>query len=296
MAAIKIENLKKYFGNIKAVDGISIEVEKGILFGFLGPNGAGKTTTIRCMMDFIRPMEGSVTILSKDARRDSVELKRKIGYLSGNTRLYDNWDGQTHIDFIKRFYNGEDKSASLVDRLGLDTGKKARHLSSGNRQKLSLILTFMTDPEILILDEPTLGLDPLLQNEVYELLYEFAQNGSTVFMSSHNLAEVERVCSRVGIIKKGKMVASQSIAALKEKKIYIINAHFGQPVNPQEFLDENTELVKELTDGLLLKVKGDINPAIRKLGNYNLAHVEISQPSLEDIFMEYYSNSEGNHA
>jgi len=296
LVAIKIENLKKYFGSIKAVDGISIEVEKGILFGFLGPNGAGKTTTIRCMMDFIRPMEGSVTILGKDARRDSVELKKRIGYLSGNGRLYDNWDGQTHIDFIKRFYNGEDKSASLVGRFGLDTRKKAKHLSSGNRQKLSLILTFMTEPEVLILDEPTLGLDPLLQNEVYELLYEFAQNGSTVFMSSHNLAEVERVCSRVGIIKNGKMVASQSIAALKEKKINIINAHFAQPVNPQDFLDENTELVKEFTDGLLLKVKGDINPAIRKLGNYNLVHVEISQPSLEDIFMEYYSNSEGNHA
>jgi len=296
LAAIKVENLKKYFGNIKAVDGISIEVEKGTLFGFLGPNGAGKTTTIRCMMDFIRPMEGSVTILGKDAHRDSVELKKKIGYLSGNVRLYDNWDGRTHIDFIKRFYAGRDNSASLVSRFGLDTCKKARHLSSGNRQKLSLILTFMTEPEILILDEPTLGLDPLLQNEVYELLYEFAQNGATVFMSSHNLAEVERVCSRVGIIKKGKMVASQSIAALKEKKIYIINARFDQPVNPQEFLDDNTELVKEFADGLLLKVKGDINPAIKKLGNCNLAHVEISQPSLEDIFMEYYSNPEANHA
>lgn len=296
LAAIKVENLKKYFGSIKAVDGISIEVEKGTLFGFLGPNGAGKTTTIRCMMNFIRPMEGSVTILGKDAHKDSVELKNRIGYLSGNVRLYDNWDGRTHIDFIRRFYTGKDNSASLINRFGLDTSKKARHLSSGNRQKLSLILTFMIGPEILILDEPTLGLDPLLQNEVYELLYEFAHNGATVFMSSHNLAEVERVCSRVGIIKKGKMVASQSIAALKEKKIYIINAHFGQPVNPQEFLDNSTELVKELTDGLLLKVKGDINPAIKKLGNYNLTHVEISQPTLEDIFMEYYSNSEDNHA
>jgi len=296
LAAIKVENLKKYFGNIKAVDDISIEVERGILFGFLGPNGAGKTTTIRCMMDFIRPTKGAITILGKDARRDSVELKSKIGYLSGNVHLYDQWDGKTHIDFIKRFYNGRDNSASLVSRFGLDTGKKAKHLSSGNRQKLSLILTFMTEPEILILDEPTLGLDPLLQNEVYELLYESAENGSTVFMSSHNLAEVERVCSQVGIIKKGKMVASQSIAALKEKKINIINAQFGQPVNPEDFLDDNTELVKEFTDGLLLKVRGDINPAIQKLGKYNLAHIEISQPSLEDIFMEYYSNSEGNHA
>ncbi len=291
MVAIKIENLKKYFGKIKAVDGISIEVDKGAIFGFLGPNGAGKTTTIRCMMNFIYPREGSITILDKDARQDSVELKNSIGYLSSNANLYPNWDGQTHIEFVRRF-NHKDKSSDLVRRFGLDTGKKVRYLSTGNKQKLNLVLAFMNEPDILILDEPTQGLDPLLQSEVYELLYEFSQRGSTVFMSSHNLAEVERVCNQMGIIKKGKMVASQSIAALKDKKINIINAHFGQPVDREEFLDESTELVREFSNGLLLKVKGDINPVIGKLGKYNLTHIEISQPSLEDVFMEYYSNSE----
>ncbi len=292
MAAIEINNLKKYFGHIKAVDGISIEVEKGVLFGFLGPNGAGKTTTIRCMMNFLHPLAGSITILGKDAQKDYVELKKQIGYLSSNSHLYGDWDGQTHIDFIRRFYKHKDKSDQLVRRFGLDTKIKSKYLSSGNKQKLSLVLAFMTEPEMIILDEPTQGLDPLLQNEVYELLQELAQQGSTVFMSSHNLAEVERVCGRVGIIKKGKMVASQSIAVLKEKKLNIINAQFEEPVDKQEFLDENTELIKEFTNGLLLRVKGDINPALARLGKHRLTHIEISQPSLEDIFLEYYSNSE----
>ena len=149
-------------------------------------------------------------------------------------------------------------------------------------------MAFMLRPEILILDEPTLGLDPLLQNEIYELLTEVTDGGASVFMSSHNLAEVDRVCSRVGIIKKGKMAATESIATLKKKKINTVRAHFNYKVNKDEFLVENTELVKELSNGLILKVKGDINPLIKKLSEYKLKDIDISQASLEDIFMEYY--------
>ncbi len=292
MASIRIDDLKKYFGNNRAVDGISIEVGKGEIFGFLGPNGAGNPTTIRCMMNFIHPLAGSISILGKDAQKDYVEIKKHTGYLSSNAHLYSNWDGQTHIDFVKRFNGRRDKSGQLVRQFGLDTKTKTRYLSTGNKQKLAIILAFMTEPEVVILDEPTQGLDPLLQNEVYELLHETAASGSTVFMSSHNLAEVARISSRVGIIKQGKMDASQSIISLKEKKLNIINAQFEQPVDKHEFLDENTELIKEFTAGLLLRVKGDINPALARLGKHRIAHIEISQPSLEDIFLEYYSNQE----
>ncbi len=166
MSAVEVDNLRKYFGNTKAVDGVSFSVEEGDLFGFLGPNGAGKTTTIRCMMDFIRPLGGSITILRKDAQEDSVELKKKIGYLPGNVYLYSKWTGQTHIDFVRQFNAGKDISLDLINRLGFDPTVKTKHLSPGNKQKLGLILAFMTNPEVLILDEPTLGLDPLLQNEV----------------------------------------------------------------------------------------------------------------------------------
>ncbi|MDD5486971.1 MAG: ABC transporter ATP-binding protein [Dehalococcoidales bacterium] len=289
LTAIRIENLKKHFGSVKAVDGISIEVGKGALFGFLGPNGAGKTTTIRCMMNFIHPLEGSVSILGKDAQNDYVELKKRIGYLSGSTQLYRNWDGQTHIDYIRRFDGADDIAQNLIRRFNLNVKTKVKYLSSGNIQKLGIVLAFMKKPEVLILDEPTRALDPLLQNEVYELLQEFAANGSTIFMSSHNLAEVERICSQAGIIKNGKMVALQSISALKEKRLNLVDVRFEQPVSKECFTDENTEVLKEFADGFLLKVKGDITPVIVRLADCRIAHITISQPSLEDIFMEYYS-------
>ena len=288
MMAIEVHNLLKHFGKTKAVDGISFSVEEGEVFGFLGPNGAGKTTTIRCMMDFIRPAEGSINILGKDAQKDAVSLKNAIGYLSGNVRLYGKWTGQMHIDFVRQLNSSEDISQQLIKRLDFNPAIKTKQLSSGNKQKLGIILAFMLKPRLLILDEPTLGLDPLLQNEIYELLGEMTQTGTTIFMSSHNLAEVDRVCSRVGIIKEGKIVATESIAALKEKKIITVHANFTRPVNAEEFIAENTELVKEYANGLIIKVKGDVNPLISQLSNHTLQDISIAPASLEDIFMEYY--------
>ncbi|MCH7492649.1 ABC transporter ATP-binding protein [Patescibacteria group bacterium] len=290
MPVIEVNNFKKHFGKTKAVDGISFTVAKGDIFGFLGPNGAGKTTTIRGMMDFIRPTEGSIKILGLDSQYDSVELKKKIGYLSGQVNLYKKWTGQAHIDFVKKLHGDSDIADELVTRLDFDPTIKAKHLSSGNHQKLGLILSMMTKPEILIMDEPTLALDPLLQNEIYELLNEATQRGATVFMSSHNLSEVDRVCNRVGIIKDGKMVATESITDLKEKKINTVHAHFNNQFNVDEFLDANVQLVKGFKDGVILKVKGDINPLIKKLSNHSLRDINISQASLEDIFLEYYEN------
>ena len=199
MNAIEVKNLKKHFGKIKAIDGIDFSVEKGEIYGFLGPNGAGKTTTIRCLMDFIRPTEGSITILGKDAQKHSVELNKKIGYLSGQVHLYDKWTGQQHIDFIKATNGTEDIAEKLIKRFDFDPAMKTKKLSSGNRQKLGIIMAFMTKPELLICDEPTNALDPLLQHEVYELLKEARDGGATVFMSSHNLPEVEKVFGKLRI-------------------------------------------------------------------------------------------------
>ena len=226
MPAIEITNLKKYFGTTKAVDDVSLAVEEGEIFGFLGPNGAGKSTTIRCLMDILRPLDGSVRILGLEARRDSVALKKRIGYLPGAIRLKDNWNGRDYIKFVRRLKACDDNSDELVRRLDFNPLIKARHLSLGNRQKLGLILAFLGEPELLILDEPTLGLDPLFQNTIYEMISEANQRGVTVFMSSHNLSDVEKICKRVGIIKEGKMVAVESISALKQKRIYRITAGF----------------------------------------------------------------------
>jgi len=287
MSVIEIQNLKKHFGDTKAVDDISFQIEKGEIFGFLGPNGAGKTTTIRCMVDFIRPTSGKILLLGKDAQQDSVELKDKIGYLSGDVRLYDNWTGKTHIDFMKR-PGKEDAIKSLIDRLGLNVSRKAGKLSSGNRQKLGLVLALMHEPELLIFDEPTNALDPLLQNVIYDLFRDLTKNGTTIFMSSHNLSEVERICTRVGIIREGKIVAVESIASLKQKRLYTVEVFFEKPVKKEMFLDGDTEVIKELSDGILLSVQGEIAPLLQRLAILPVKDIEIKHASLEDTFLEFY--------
>ncbi len=219
MSVIQIDNLKKYFGQTKAVDGISFEVKKGEIFGFLGPNGAGKTTTIRCMMDFLRPDEGTIEILGLDAQTDSPKLKGDIGFLSEEVNLYHNWTGQEHINLVKKIRGGGIDESDLIAKLDFNPQKKVKKLSLGNKQKLGLILALMHQPKILILDEPTTGLDPLLQQTIYEILQSEAQKGNTIFMSSHNLFEVERLCDRVCIIKNGKIVAIESIPEERRKKL-----------------------------------------------------------------------------
>jgi ABC-2 type transport system ATP-binding protein len=292
MKVIEVRELRKYYGKTKAVDGISFAIEEGEVFGFLGPNGAGKSTSIRCMMDFIRPQGGSIAILGKDAQKDSVELKKDIGYMAGDVRLYGKWTGQEHIDFFDTLNGGRAYAEELGKRLDFAPSAPVRQLSSGNRQKLGLILAFMSQPRVLVLDEPTLGLDPLLQNTVYSMLSEASGGGATVFMSSHNLAEVDRVCSRVGIIRLGKMVATENIAALKSKKISTMYVEFAEAVEKGDFVDENTELVSETDTSLTLKIKGDINTVIRRLGSHTISGIRISQASLEDIFMEYYEKEQ----
>jgi ABC-2 type transport system ATP-binding protein len=288
MKAIEIQNLTKHFGSTKAVDDISFSVEQGQIFGFLGPNGAGKTTTIRMMMDFIRPDSGTATILGKDAQRDETCLKKEIGFLSGEVHLYDNWTGEQHIALSKKLNGKEDRSAELVRRFNLDTTKKAKNLSSGNKQKLGLVLAFMARPQLIILDEPTNGLDPLLQKEVYSLIQETVADGATVFMSSHNLPEVERVCDHVGIIRQGKIIAEESIASLKQKKIYSVKIVYEKEFNYKEVLSEKDEHVQDIKNGFVLNIKGDINLFLQKIANHSVHDIEISQASLEDIFLEYY--------
>ncbi|MDP3965084.1 MAG: ABC transporter ATP-binding protein [bacterium] len=291
MNAIEVHDLSKHFGAVKAVDGISFEVAPGEIFGFLGPNGAGKTTTIRTMMDFMRPTSGAISILGKDSVKDSVELKKRIGYLSGYVRLYDKWTGQEHIDFVRSMNARSDKADELVSRLDFNPRMKTKQLSSGNRQKLGIIMAFMLQPELLILDEPTTGLDPLLQNTVYQLLHESTQRGATVFVSSHNLAEVDKICDRVGIIRQGKMVAIESINSLKEKRLHQAEIYFQSPYKIEDFQDPTITVIKQMEKTLMLNVSGDLDPLIRALAKYDLQNLRITQASLDDIFLEFYQKS-----
>lgn len=286
--AIVIKDLKKYFGKTHAVDGVSFEVKKGEAFGFLGPNGAGKTTTIRTMMDFIRPTSGTVTIFGKDSQHDSVDLKEKIGYLPGNVRLNKNWTGFDHIRFVEGIRGGEHNAIELAARLDLNLSKKFKALSSGNKQKLGIVLALMYSPELLIMDEPTVGLDPLLQNEIYLMLEELKKKGTTIFISSHNLPEVERICDRVGIIKQGKIVAVETLRELSKKRLHRVEVRFDEPIKVEDFNFDGVENLEEIPDGLIFSVGGDMNPVLNKLAKYKVADLSVSHADLEEVFLKFY--------
>jgi len=288
---IQVKDLKKYFGKLHAVDGINFNVEKGEVFGFLGPNGAGKSSTIRCMMGFNRPTGGSVKLFGYDMSKDSDIAKRHIGYLPGNVKLYDKWTGWDHIRF---FENVRGKSAnvdSLIERFDFNPNAKFRHLSSGNKQKLGLILALMNEPKLLVMDEPTVGLDPLLQYEIHKVLLEMRDRGTTILISSHNLPEVERLCNRVAIIKEGKLVAVESIKELADKKLHKIEVHFGDKFKPADFQVEGVETVEQVANGLLITAGGNLNPLLRTLARHNIVDFEITHASLEDVFMKFYERA-----
>jgi len=290
MCAIHVKNLKKYFGETRAVDGISFEIKEGEIFGYLGPNGAGKTTTIRCMMDFLRPDEGMIEILGLDAQAQSAKLKQEIGFLSEEDNLYQDWTGHEHINLIKRIRGGKTRESELITKLDFDPNKKVKTLSSGNKQKLGLILALMHQPKVLILDEPTKGLDPLLQHTVHEILQtEVKERNTSIFMSSHNLSEVEKTCDRVCVLKAGKVVAIESISDIKKKKLYTIYIYFdGEVPERKKLAALDVEIIKELSNGLVLSVRGEIKPVLAKLSKLNLKDLEITHASLEEVFMEFY--------
>lgn len=293
--AIEIENLQKHFGRgkkkVKAIDGISFSVRMGEIFGFLGPNGAGKTTTIRCLMDFIRPTSGSVRIFGKDAQQAGVELKSEIGYLSGSVRLHPNWTGKDHISYLAKLNGGAPRAEELIERLDFNPRIKTKKLSSGNRQKLGIILALMHNPDLIVLDEPTNALDPLLQQTVYALLAEAKDRGATVFMSSHNLNEVERICDRVAIVKGGKLLTTESIAGLRAKRLCTVKARFSSPVR-NEYLRMVPNATLARTDGMsaVFRIRADVVPALRFLCQLPLRDIETQNATLEEMFMEHYQD------
>ncbi len=288
---IVIKGLKKYFGKLHAVDGIDLEVKKGEIFGFLGPNGAGKSTTIRCLMGFNKPTDGQISILGYDILQDSNEAKKSIGYLPGNVKLYDGWTGWEHIRFYESVRGKSSNLKELIARFDFNPNAKFRHLSSGNKQKLGLILALMNDPKLIIMDEPTVGLDPLLQNEIYKVLMEMRNKGATIFISSHNLPEVERLCDRVAIIKDGKIVAIDNIKELGDKKLHKIEVRFGDKFSALEFKNNGVDSVQEITNGLIITVRGDLNPILHMIEKHSVVDIEITHGTLEDVFMKFYERA-----
>src|SRR5258708_22306367 len=232
---IVIDKLQKSYGKVQAVRGISMSVERGEIFGFLGPNGAGKTTTIRCMLDVIRPTSGTLRVLGLDARRDKMELHRRIGYLPGDVRLPGQMTGKQIINYFSRLQGLKPVLLNdLLARFDVEIKRPLKGYSKGMRQKIGIVLAFMCDPEILILDEPTSGLDPLLQRTCNEFLLQEQQRGKTIFMSSHIMSDVEKVCQRVAVIRQCEIVTIEEVEKLRQKAGQRVTVDFGDAVSADE--------------------------------------------------------------
>jgi len=296
-AAIKTNKLTKSYGRNRGIIDLDLTVYTGEIFGFLGPNGAGKTTTIRTLLDFIRPTSGTASIFGLDAHRNTVEIKKRLGNLPGELALYPNLTGWQSLEYVANLRGGVDPAEirRLAERLDADLSRPVRAYSHGNKQKVGLIQAMMHKPELLILDEPTTGLDPLVQQSLYELIEEVRQDGRTVFFSSHVLPEVERLCDRVGIIREGRLVTVETVVGLKEKAVRQLEVVFDQPVPPSEFANVSgvTEVSAPSGTQLDFKVKGSMDALVKALARFSVQSISAHDQSLEDIFLGFYKEQEG---
>ena len=296
--AIRIDKLTKTYGKDRGVIDLDLIVETGEVFGYLGPNGAGKTTTIRTLLDLIRPTSGQCRIFGLDCQEDSIEVHKRVGYVPGELALYPKLTGEQTIRYFAALRGGVDMEwvMGLAERLDFDLKRTAKSYSSGNKRKLGLILALMNKPELLLLDEASGGLDPLVQQKFYNILVEMREAGSTIFFSSHNLPEVERVCDRVAIIREGRLVAVEGVSDLKAKALRRIEIQFDQPVSAASF--EGLPGVQDVViqdSRLVFTVQGSIDAIFKAAANHTVNNVVSHEPSLEEVFLTFYEG-EANDA
>ncbi|MGB7860812.1 MAG: ABC transporter ATP-binding protein [Acidimicrobiia bacterium] len=291
-SAIDTEGLTKHYGEVRALENLDLEVNMGEVFGFLGPNGAGKTTMIRTILDLIRPTAGTARIVGLDSHADAVEIRNHIGYLPSDLSMYDNLTGRDMITYFANLRGGVDKGYvdELAQRLSADLSKKIGDYSSGNRQKVGLILTFMSRPGVLIMDEPSSGLDPLVQREFQSMMREVASEGRAVFLSSHTLSEVQRVADRVGIIRAGHLVDVEFVDDLRSKAVRKVELSFTTPVEASVF--EGIEGVRDVAVAsrhAAMSFDGSMDTLLRvATEKYTLVDINTQEADLEEIFLEYY--------
>ena len=292
-AIIEVSKLNKSYGGKRGIVDVSFDVAEGEVFGFLGPNGAGKTTTIRILMALIRGDGGSARIAGYDCWAQSIDIKRLVGYVPGEPSLDPNLTGGQILEYFANLRGGVDRAylKSLIDRFELDTSRKFRQYSTGNKRKVVLIQAFMHKPRVLILDEPTSGLDPLNQQQFDEMVKEARDEGRTVFLSSHVLSEVEKTCTRVGIIREGRLVRVGGVHELKDIKRYEVTITFGEAVPADVFRGVDGVAEVEALDGghaVRIAVQGPADAVIKAAARYPVVSFNSYEPSLEDIFLKYY--------
>lgn len=292
---LEINNLTKTYGSLIAVKNLTLTVHTGSIHGFLGPNGAGKTTTMRCCLGLLKPNSGSINIFNMPVSSKIVTILKNVGYIPGDVSLYNYYTVKQLLDYFEalRGLNKAPLRKSLIERLNLDESKSVKALSKGNRQKVGIILALMHDPDLLILDEPTAGLDPLLQAEFYKLMTELCERGKTIFFSSHILSEVDRICDEVSIIKNGELVTTEHISALSKRigrKIILKFKDSGEnrPLNLPNMIFDHAD-----GNSQIYYVSGDVKQIIQSISNLsNLVDIVLPEPNIEDYFMHFYKEEE----
>ncbi len=291
--AIETHGLSKTYGkDVHAVVELDLRVERGEVFGYLGPNGAGKSTTMRILLDLIRPTAGSASVLGFDPRRRGVEARRQVGYLPGDLRLYDRLTAREQLDSLARLRGNVDAGLRdrLCERFGVVLDRQIRQLSRGNRQKVGVVQAFMHRPELVILDEPTTGLDPLLQAEFRALLRETTAEGGTVFLSSHSLDEVQHVADRIGVIRAGRLVDVDAVERLRGRALRHLTIAFAEPVDPAPFAAIDGVQI-ESADGTIVRLSAPepaMDGVVKEAGRHRVVDLVSEPADLEEIFLEFY--------
>lgn len=290
MAILRVNNVTKKFGHFTALDGINLEVKQGEIYGFIGPNGAGKTTTIRILLGILKATSGTAQIFGKDAWHDAVEIHKRIAYVPGEVSLWPNLTGGEVIDLLLKLRgtNNRRKREELIERFDLDPTKKCGTYSKGNRQKVALIAAFAADAELYILDEPTSGLDPLMELVFQECVREVKGEGRSVFLSSHILSEVEKLCDRVSIIRQGKIIESGSLQELRHLTRTRVRIETAKPIpNLKEI--PGVHDVDEFPGGASFQVDTDqLGEVLKHVSNYEVLALESAPPTLEELFIHHY--------
>lgn len=288
MEAIKLSNLTKYYGKSRGIVDVSLSVKKGECFGFIGPNGAGKSTTIRTLLGYIAPTSGEASILGLDIVKNKNKILSQVGYLPSEAVFY---SGMKVKDILKlsadlRKQDCTEETKRLCERLQLDTTRKVEELSFGNRKKVAIVTALQHNPNVLILDEPTSGLDPLMQKEFFDIVRERNAQGTTVFLSSHILSEIQRNCTRAAIIREGRIIACDSVEALSRTNAKRISIHGDVQLSNLEGI-RDLKYTKESSSFLY---SGDLNALLQTLAAGTISDISIGEPDLEEIFLHYYEN------
>ncbi|QWC00267.1 ABC transporter ATP-binding protein [Mycoplasmatota bacterium] len=289
---IETKELTKYYGkNARGIIDVNLDIREGEIFGFIGPNGAGKSTTVRTLLNLIFPSSGQGKILDYDIVKDTVEIKKNVGYVPSEVHYYNDMVVEDFLKYSTDFYTSDylEKMHELAKKLELDLSRKVGDLSFGNKKKVAIVLALVFQPKILIFDEPTSGLDPLIQSVFFDLLEKEKQRGATIFFSSHVLSDVQKICDRVGIIKEGKLIKVENIEDImktKAKNVRIQSSDF----NLSE--DEHVVNLKKIKNSYHFTYKGNIQDLLNKIRTYQLEDISITEPSLEEIFMHYYNKED----